>query len=264
MVRVCRSGTRFRVSARLGEALCRETPHLTIKNRYPAGMAGGETRPAVTARPPRLTLYEIADLVDMTPRNIRAHQTRGLLPPPQMHGRVAYYDSRHVARLRLIKALQKQGFTLTSIATMLQNPADYAGMLRAGRRRTAQTIYDQAWVALTPDLLDALNQLPERYVTDLEAAGLMERTDGGWMTHPTLVAGVSALLDSGIPSRTIGAMAVMIANLARVAGEALDHLLQAVDEEATRLATPLIIETVSTAFEVAVRHTLVVASEPGG
>ena len=50
-----------------------------------------------TAEAP-LTIDELAQRVGMTVRNIRAHQSRGLLPPPVVRGRTGYYGPDHVAR----------------------------------------------------------------------------------------------------------------------------------------------------------------------
>src|SRR5215218_10242869 len=55
----------------------------------------------------------------MTVRNVRAHQSRGLLPPPEVRGRTGYYGAEHVARLELIRTLQDDGFTLESIGRLL-------------------------------------------------------------------------------------------------------------------------------------------------
>ncbi len=38
-----------------------------------------------------MTIRELAERTGMTVRNIRAHQTRGLLPPPVVRGRTGYY-----------------------------------------------------------------------------------------------------------------------------------------------------------------------------
>ncbi|SBT42619.1 MerR family transcriptional regulator [Micromonospora auratinigra] len=65
------------------------------------------------------TVEELARKVGMSPRNIRAHQARRLLPPPVRRGRVALYDDSHVRRLDAILALQRQGFNLVSIEAML-------------------------------------------------------------------------------------------------------------------------------------------------
>lgn len=75
-----------------------------------------------------LTIEQLAAATGLTVRNIREHQTRGLLPPPSLHGRKGSYDHRHVARLRFIQQLQAQGLNLQAIHWLLQRaPADVAG-----------------------------------------------------------------------------------------------------------------------------------------
>lgn len=74
------------------------------------------------------TVEQLSRKVGMSPRNIRAHQARKLLPPPVRRGRVAYYDESHVRRLETIKGLQRQGFNLVSIEAMLgTNRGDRGG-----------------------------------------------------------------------------------------------------------------------------------------
>ena len=51
----------------------------------------------------------------MTVRNIRAHQSRGLLPAPQVRGRTGFYGPEHEARIDLIRELQADGFKLEAI-----------------------------------------------------------------------------------------------------------------------------------------------------
>lgn len=67
-----------------------------------------------------LTIDELAQRTGMTVRNIRAHQSRGLLPPPQLRGRTGYYGPDHVARIELIQELQADGFNLESIRRLLE------------------------------------------------------------------------------------------------------------------------------------------------
>jgi DNA-binding transcriptional MerR regulator len=70
--------------------------------------------------PAEFTVDELARRVGMTVRNVRAHQSRGLLPPPEVRGRTGYYGAEHVARLELIRTLQDDGFTLESIGRLLE------------------------------------------------------------------------------------------------------------------------------------------------
>jgi DNA-binding transcriptional MerR regulator len=65
------------------------------------------------------TVDALAQRVGMTVRNVRAHQSRGLLPPPEVRGRTGFYGAEHVARLELIRSLQDDGFTLESIRRLL-------------------------------------------------------------------------------------------------------------------------------------------------
>ena len=51
-------------------------------------------------RPEELTIDELARRTGTTVRNIRAHQSRGLLPPPTIRARTGYYGPEHVARVQ--------------------------------------------------------------------------------------------------------------------------------------------------------------------
>ena len=68
-----------------------------------------------------LTIEQLASETGMTVRNIRAHQSRGLLPPPQLHARVGHYGPEHVARLKLIAEMQADGFNLRAIERLLSD-----------------------------------------------------------------------------------------------------------------------------------------------
>src|SRR5271165_6174831 len=76
-----------------------------------------------------LTVEQLAAETGMSVRNIRNHHTRGLLPPPEVRARVGYYNADHVARLRLILALQADGFNLTAIERLLSGSDEMAERL---------------------------------------------------------------------------------------------------------------------------------------
>src|SRR3954453_9100758 len=69
----------------------------------------------------QLTIEQLAQETGMSVRNIRAHQSRGLLPPPELRARTGYYGSAHVTRLRLIQEMQTAGFNLAAIKHLLQD-----------------------------------------------------------------------------------------------------------------------------------------------
>jgi DNA-binding transcriptional MerR regulator len=66
-----------------------------------------------------LTVEQLAYETGMSVRNIRNHQSRGLLPPPEVRARVGYYGGEHVARLRLIQEMQSEGFKLSAISRLI-------------------------------------------------------------------------------------------------------------------------------------------------
>ncbi len=68
-----------------------------------------------------MTIRELAERTGMTVRNIRAHQTRGLLPPPVVRGRTGYYNEEHVARIELTKEMQADGLNLEAIRRVLDS-----------------------------------------------------------------------------------------------------------------------------------------------
>ena len=72
-----------------------------------------------------LTVDELAAATGMTVRTVRYYAGLGLVPPPERRGRLAYYSDIHVARLKLVRALQDHGLSLTSIEDYLARiPAD--------------------------------------------------------------------------------------------------------------------------------------------
>jgi len=80
-----------------------------------------------------LTIDQLAQRTGMTVRNVRAHQSRGLLPPPEVRGRTGYYGPDHVARLELIRTLQADGFNLELIRRLLEDGGSNAATLRFAR-----------------------------------------------------------------------------------------------------------------------------------
>ncbi|CAN5493842.1 MerR family transcriptional regulator [soil metagenome] len=116
-----------------------------------------------------LTIDRLARKTGMTARNIRAHQSRGLLPPPEVRGRVGYYGPEHVARLQLIKEMQSDGFNLEAISNLLGGTGSGEEMLRfrralrepfAEERPRVVTVDELAapFEGIEPDQLEAMLQ----------------------------------------------------------------------------------------------------------
>src|SRR5919206_2756169 len=69
--------------------------------------------------PNQLTIEALAQEAGLSVRNLRSHAARGLLPPPEVRGRIGYYGDEHVVRLRLIQELQSNGYNLAAIKHLL-------------------------------------------------------------------------------------------------------------------------------------------------
>jgi DNA-binding transcriptional MerR regulator len=87
----------------------------------------------------------------MTVRNVRAYQSRGLIPPPELRGRTGYYGDEHVMRLELIRDLQAEGFNLEAIKRILDSASgDSIGEVLDFTRAVAAPFGDER-----PQVVDA-------------------------------------------------------------------------------------------------------------
>jgi len=131
----------------------------------------------------RMTIDELARAADITTRNVRAYQDRGLLPPPQKLGRTGYYGDLHLARLRVIARLLARGFSLQSIGDLFstweegKSLADVLGFEEAffGSSGTDQVVH------ITEDDLEEwygeFNIVLANRAADM---GLLKRTEDGY------------------------------------------------------------------------------------
>jgi len=104
------------------------------------------------AKPPEggMTIRQLAERTGMTVRNIRAHQTRGLLPPPMVRGRTGYYGEEHVARIELTREMQADGLNLEAIRRVLDSGDGSASAIFDFTRALRAPFEDEA-----PEIVDA-------------------------------------------------------------------------------------------------------------
>ena len=116
-----------------------------------------------------LTIDELAREVGLSVRNLRSHQARGLLPPPEVRKRVGYYGPEHVARVRLIQELQAEGMKLEGIKRLLDaSGASGEGLLRV--KHAAEAFGDAEGSEIV-----SLAELRERFGEDEDEAKLISR-----------------------------------------------------------------------------------------
>jgi DNA-binding transcriptional MerR regulator len=215
-----------------------------------------------------MTIAELADLVGMSARNIRAHQSRGLLHAPRLEGRVAYYGGAHAARLELVKSLQREGFTLSAIQRLVEEPDSYVSIVADRRRRLRAEISDiAAGVPVSEDeVRRAGADLPERLL-DL---GLCWRSGDLFCTH-TVLAGVSrTLLERGIPVETQSSLTVQAGQAgADLAADLRVRLLEHVPEDGGTARAQersdlgrVAVQLFAAAFEIALSQALARSVQP--
>src|ERR1039458_10270593 len=91
----------------------------------------------------QLTIEQLAAQSGMSVRNIRSHQARGLLAPPEVRLRVGYYGPHHVARLKLIRDLQEEGVNLNGIRRLLDDSGATDERLERFKRALTSTPFDE-------------------------------------------------------------------------------------------------------------------------
>jgi DNA-binding transcriptional MerR regulator len=154
-----------------------------------------------------LTIDELARTTGMTVRNIRAHQSRGLLPPPDVRGRTGYYGPEHVARLELISEMQADGFNLQAIKRLLEASRGSAQEL-LGFKRALMAPFEQE----EPEFVqqEELEQrwggrLDRKLMARAEKLGLMRPLGKGRyeVPSPTLYRAGEELLALGVDPDTV-------------------------------------------------------------
>ena len=151
----------------------------------------------------RMTIDELARDVGMTVRNVRAHQTRGLLPSPRLEGRTGYYGQDHAARLRLIKDMQAAGFNLGSIKNLLDAApvGSEEELLRFERALLAPWGSDDPKIFEAEELLEMFGNPQPQVVQRAVELGFLVPLDDGRIEvpMPTMLRAGRDLHEMGIP-----------------------------------------------------------------
>jgi DNA-binding transcriptional MerR regulator len=168
------------------------------------------TPPPKRAKVPdgKLTIGELARRTGMTVRNIRAHQTRGLLPPPEVHGRTGYYNEDHVARIELTREMQAEGLNLEAIRRVLESTdgssveiVDFARAVRAPFEDETPEIFAVAELA---ELWGA-EEIDPKLVRHAEKLGILRELPDGKIEaiSPHLQRAGSSLVELGVSPEAV-------------------------------------------------------------
>ena len=161
------------------------------------------------------TIDELSSRVGMSVRNIRAHQSRGLIPTPQRRGRNAYYGPRHEAALGRIRELQSKGYNLTAVAELI----DDSRRDGSSTRTVLAPLLEGEEVVLTQEQIAGafgVMPSPDRLRTALEI-GLLRELGGGRYAVPSrqLLNATVALVEQGLSIVEVYAMQLAITQATR-------------------------------------------------
>ena len=176
----------------------------------------------------KLTIDELARTTGMTVRNIRAHQSRGLLPAPEVKARTGYYGPEHVARLRLIQEMQSAGFNLRAIERLIES-ADGATeqVLDFGKAILTSFEQEEPEFATAEELEERLGgPFDERIIRKARRIDLIRPLgDGRYeIPSPTLMRAGEELIAMGVPVSHALAVAERVQRHSRAIAEAFLRL----------------------------------------
>ena len=156
----------------------------------------------------KMTIGELARRTGMTVRNIRAHQTRGLLPPPEVHGRTGYYTEEHVARIELTREMQAEGLNLEAIRRVLDSTegssseiVDFARAVRAPFEDETPEIFEPGELA---EIWGA-KELDPKLIRRGEKLGILRELPDGKIEaiSPRLQRAGGALVELGVSPEAV-------------------------------------------------------------
>ncbi len=176
-----------------------------------------------------MTIRQLAERTGMTVRNIRAHQARGLLPPPVVRGRTGFYNGEHVARIELTREMQADGLNLEAIRRVLESSSsgaaeifDFTRALRMPFEDETPEIYDRAELAASWGAAE----VDPKLVAQAEKLGILRSLPDGRveMTSPRMQVAAVEVAELGVGAEAALALAEKLRRNAEGAAQAFIEL----------------------------------------
>ena len=145
---------------------------------------------------------DLARLAGTTGRNVRLYQTRGLLPPPELEGRVGLYSQEHLRRLRLILTLLERGYPLAAIRELIDAWEDNRSLGHVLGFEEALAAFDaEPAHTFTPAQLQEMfpEDTGEGLVRAIELGVLVPAGDDFIAPVPSLLGVGATLVAEGVP-----------------------------------------------------------------
>lgn len=198
----------LRRELRRGQRQLARDPRGTVETAVKQLLSLGRARSEAPNRDPDRRTYRVDELArasNVTVRNIRAYQERGLLPPPERVGRVALFDDTHLSRLKIITSMLDRGYSSAHITEMLtawEHGKDLADVLGLEGALVA------AHVGEDPETMTraAASELAggEVDLAVLADAGLVElKRDTARVLRPDLLRAFAEMRESGMSTKEL-------------------------------------------------------------
>lgn len=159
----------------------------------------------------RYRVEQLAAACDVSVDTIRYYQSRGLLPPPEREGRLAWYRDEHAERIREIRSLQRKGLTLAAIKRALEGELERTDLELAAAVAAARGETEPERL-LTLEAFAAEAGVPASLIQAVEREGIRlgVRTDGETRYSSADIRTVRSalrLLEFGLPVGELLALA---------------------------------------------------------
>jgi DNA-binding transcriptional MerR regulator len=193
-------------------------------------MNDGETpMPEPEADSNQFTIDELAAESRVPSRTIRFYQSKGVLPAPEIKGRVAYYGPAHIERLALIAKLQDRGLRIDAIRALLarvdEGELDVGEWLGLDAELKTSWANDQPRTMSAAELFELTGSDRAGLIADLVRLRAIERTGEVYLVRsPALLQVAMRLEAAGIDLEVaIEAESILRKNLGRAARDLAKH-----------------------------------------
>jgi DNA-binding transcriptional MerR regulator len=197
-------------------------------------LAGQAQKPAV---PSEYTIDELAAVARVPSRTIRFYQSRGALMPPEIRGRVAFYGSAHVERLKLIAQLQDRGLRIDAIRDLLasidRGELDLAEWLGVEQQVQAPWVNDKPRTVTEAEIYEIAGSRRPGLLADLLRRGMIERHQDVYLVQsPALLSIAMKLEAAGVDLGTVAyAWDILRKHVGRTANELVELFVKRVEDE---------------------------------
>jgi DNA-binding transcriptional MerR regulator len=176
-------------------------------------------------------------------RTIRFYQSKGVLPRPELRGRVAYYGAAHLERLKLIASLQDRGLRIDAIreltARIDKGELDVNEWLGLDAQLQTSWANEKPRTMSEAELAELLGEARPGAIASLVRSRLLERHGEVFLVRsPALLQVAARLAAAGVDLELAREAAdILRKHLTKAAGEVVEYFFAHAGEGFGRGAT---------------------------